>query len=65
MKSIFVIFLLVLMTGCSAIPTNTGISFGKKCSVGPDEEVAYSWIWLYDRKVGLKANAQACAAIDS
>ena len=50
-----------LLAGCS-IPKNPSISFGKKCAES-DGQITYSYLWVYDKEVGLKANEEDCKKI--
>ena len=38
------------------------VSFGKKC-VEKDNNVVYSYVWLYDKEAGLNANEKTCEKI--
>jgi len=58
MKTTIVIALSLLLTGC-AIPSNPKLSFGKKCHVA-DDNITYSYVWLFDKKEGLKATEAQC-----
>ena len=49
------------IAGCS-IPKNPKLSFGKKC-VDKQENVVYSYVWLYNKKDGLQANKETCNLI--
>ena len=61
MKVLAFIMVFGLLAGCS-IPKNPSLSFGKKCNVG-EGQVTYSYVWLYDKELGLKANAEDCEQI--
>lgn len=58
MKTIITITLAFLLAGCS-IPSNPKLSFGKKCHV-VDDNITYSYVWLYDKKKGLEATDGQC-----
>jgi len=58
MKTTFIIALALLLTGC-AIPSNPKLSFGKKCHV-VDDNITYSYVWLFDKKEGLEATEAQC-----
>ena len=49
------------MTACSI--KEPRLSFGKKCEVNGDK-VTYSYVWLYDRNLGLPATKNQCVALD-
>ena len=51
----------LLLVGCS-IPKNPKLSFGKKC-VDKQENVVYSYIWLYNKNDGLQADKETCNLI--
>ena len=58
MKSIIILAITLLLTGC-AIPSNPKLSFGKKCHVVGDD-ITYSYVWLFDKKTGLEATEAQC-----
>jgi hypothetical protein len=58
MKTTIVIALSLLLAGC-AIPSNPKLSFGKKCHV-VDDNITYSYVWLFDKKEGLEATEAQC-----
>jgi nitrate reductase beta subunit len=39
------------------------VSFGKKCSETENGQIAYSYVWLYDKEQGLEANKDTCEKI--
>jgi len=53
--------ILFLMSACSIKQPN--ISFGKKCQVMNDE-ITYSYVWFYDKEIGLPATKDQCTALD-
>ena len=57
-----IIVMALLLVGCS-IPKNPKVSFGKKC-VDKQENVVYSYVWLYNKKDGLQANKEICKQIE-
>jgi|TARA_B100001248_G_scaffold255008_1_gene234193 hypothetical protein len=63
-KIITAIFLFAFVAGCSVIPDNPRVSFGKKCSEIDEGQVAYSWLWIYNGDAGLNANKEICKDID-
>ena len=60
MKLVLVILLGLFITACSV--SEPRLSFGKKCTVKEDK-VVYSYIWLYDKQVGIPADVEACKQI--
>lgn len=56
-----IIAMALLLVGCS-IPKNPKLSFGKKC-VDKQENVVYSYIWLYNKNDGLQADKETCNLI--
>ena len=44
------------------LPKNPKLSFGKKC-VDKQENVVYSYVWLYNKEDGLQANKETCNLI--
>ena len=51
------------MTACSGHIETPALSFGKKCAETNDGQIAYSYVWLYDKNTGLKANEKHCEKI--
>ena len=61
MKILLVIlFATVLLTACSV--KNPALNLGKKCLVKEDQ-VVYSYVWLFDSEQGLKATKEQCNQI--
>ncbi len=62
MKHIVVglIAVLFLLVGCSSMPDNPRLSFGKKCEVSKDGTVVTSHVWIYDKTQDLTANKESC-----
>jgi hypothetical protein len=58
MKTILILLISITLIGCSNIK-NPRLSFGKKC-LDRDGDVAYSYVWLYDKNVGLNATKKQC-----
>ena len=48
----------LFLVGCSSID-NPRVSFGKKCLVKKDD-VAFSYVWFYDKDTGLMATREQC-----
>jgi len=62
MKKILVLlFVSLIISACSI--KEPRLSFGKKC-LEKDNQVVYSYIWLWDKKVGLTANEATCELIE-
>ena len=59
---VIIIVVSLLIAGCS-IPKNPKLSFGKKC-VDKQENVVYSYVWLYNKEDGLQANKETCNQIE-
>ena len=58
MKTILtILFAGVFLSACSI--KEPRVSFGKKCAVKEDK-VVYSYVWLYDKNVGLHATKRQC-----
>ena len=47
------------IVGCSQIPKEPAISFGKKCDVTEDGTLISSSVWIYSKAEGLKASEEA------
>ena len=56
-KILVVILLGLFVSACSI--NEPRLSFCKKCTL-KDDKVVYSYIWLYDKQVGLPADKKAC-----
>jgi hypothetical protein len=54
------LFATLLLTACSV--KNPALDFGKKCVVKEDQ-VVYSYVWLFDSESGLKATKEQCDQI--
>ena len=59
-KIIITIIASLLLTACSI--KEPRLSFGKKC-VDKENQIVYSYVWLYDKQVGLKADNITCELI--
>ena len=56
-KLLTIIMASMFLTACSI--SEPRLSLGKKCTL-KDDKVVYSYIWLYDKQVGLPADKKAC-----
>ena len=61
MKNIGILLTALILVGCS-VPKNPKVSFGKKCVV-QDDQVVWSYAWLYNKNTGLEANKENCKLI--
>ena len=56
MKNVILIatvgLLIIVRSGHIKTPA---LSFGKKCAETNDGQMTYSYVWLYDKDIGLKA----------
>ena len=59
-KVLMIIGLGMLLSACAI--NEPRVSFGKKC-VEKDNNVVYSYVWLYDKEAGLNANEKTCEKI--
>lgn len=50
--------MVLFLVGCSSI-TNPRVSLGKKCLV-KENDVAFSYVWFYDKDTGLMATKEQC-----
>jgi uncharacterized lipoprotein YajG len=62
-KTLITLTALVLLAGCS-IPKSPAISLGKKCSVSENGQIAYSYLWIYNKSEGLEANKETCEQLE-
>ena len=56
-KLVVILFATVLLTACSV--KNPALNLGKKCLV-KENQVVYSYVWLFDSEQGLKATKEQC-----
>ncbi len=61
MNKVIIILTALLLTACSI--SEPRLSFGKKCAV-KDDKIVYSYLWVYDKKAGLPADAISCELLD-
>tara|TARA_B100000424_G_C22555234_1_gene314885 strand:+ start:170 stop:352 length:183 start_codon:yes stop_codon:yes gene_type:complete len=54
--------LLILVVGLILTACSKSLSFGKKC-VEKEEQVIWSYVWLYDKPSGLIADKHYCKSI--
>ena len=59
-KLVIILFATVLLAACSV--KNPALNLGKKCLVKEDQ-VVYSYVWLFDSESGLKATKEQCNEI--
>ena len=59
-KMVVILFATVLLAACSV--KNPALNLGKKCLVKEDQ-VVYSYVWLFDSELGLKATEEQCNQI--
>ena len=64
MNKILLVLVALFVVGCSGHIKEPAVSFGKKCAVTENGQVSYSYVWLYDKKEGLKANKEEFKKID-
>lgn len=60
MKTILIALTALLVSACSI--KEPRVTFGKKCVV-KDNQIVYSYVWFYDKQVGLKADNTTCSLI--
>jgi len=63
MKYLVVISMALLLGACTGPIKHPQVAFGKKCAVNENGQVSYSYVWIYDKKEGLAANAKECDKI--
>jgi len=59
-KLILIPLMTIAIVGCSQIPKEPAISFGKKCDVTEDGTLISSSVWIYNKDAGLRATEEAC-----
>lgn len=63
-KIILLIATAILFAGCSIIPQDPRVSFGKKCLVNDDGNIVSSYVWIYSKtskdKTSLTATKELC-----
>lgn len=60
MRTILIALTALLISACSI--KEPRVTFGKKCVV-KDNQIVYSYVWFYDKQVGLKADNTTCSLI--
>tara|TARA_B100001057_G_scaffold86531_1_gene82472 strand:- start:266 stop:454 length:189 start_codon:yes stop_codon:yes gene_type:complete len=61
MKKIFLILATaILVAGCSIVPKDPRMSFGKKCNVNDSGNTVSSYVWIYGKEGGLSATKKQC-----
>lgn len=60
MNKVIIILTALLLTACSI--SEPRLSFGKKCAT-KDDKIVYSYVWLYDKEIGLPADKDTCKLI--
>jgi len=60
MRTILIALTALLVSACSI--KEPRVTFGKKCVV-KDNQIVYSYVWFYDKQVGLKADNTTCSLI--
>ena len=61
MKLLSIIFLGLFLTACSTV--NDAVTFGNKCVVY-DDNVFYSYVWIYNKESGLNADKEQCSELE-
>jgi len=61
-KLVLILVSTLILSGCS-LPKNPSLSFGKKCSVSEKGQVSYSYVWIYDKTIGLDADKEQCESM--
>ena len=61
MKSIAILILTFFTVSACSIK-EPRVSFGKKCSM-TDDNITYSYVWIYDKNTGLPATEEQCTAL--
>ena len=63
MKNIAILLTtLFIVSACSI--KEPRVAFGKKCEQNGDK-ITYSYVWIYDKNIGLSADEEQCAALPS
>ena len=59
-KIVLLLTTAVLIAGCSIVPKDPRMSFGKKCNVDDDGTTVSSYVWIYGKEGGLTASQEQC-----
>tara|TARA_Y100001938_G_C7927546_1_gene347662 strand:+ start:100 stop:294 length:195 start_codon:yes stop_codon:yes gene_type:complete len=59
-KAILLVATAILFAGCSIVPKDPRMSFGKKCNVNEDGSTVSSYVWVYGKDGGLSASKEMC-----
>ena len=61
MNKILIVLMSLILVSCVQNPK---LSFGKKC-VEKEDQVHFSYVWIYDKEAGLQADKITCELIDN
>jgi len=50
----------IIISGCSIVPKEPRVSFGKKCTVDENGTTVSSYVWIYGKQGGLSASQEQC-----
>jgi len=64
LKWIMIPLMAIAIVGCSQIPKEPALAFGKKCEVTENGTVVSSSVWIYSKEDGLKATEEACPKME-
>ena len=64
LKWIMIPLMTIAIVGCSQIPKEPALAFGKKCEVTENGTVVSSSVWIYRKEDGLKATEEACPKME-
>jgi len=59
-KIVLLLATAVLIAGCSVVPKDPRMSFGKKCNVDDAGTTVSSYLWIYGKEGGLSASKEQC-----
>lgn len=59
-KTLLILATAILFAGCSIVPKDPRMSFGKKCNVNDDGSTVSSYVWVYGKEGGLSASKDFC-----
>ena len=62
MKTILSIIIAGLLLSACAVK-EPRVSFGKKC-MQKDDKIVYSYVWIYDKNMGMTADEVTCELIE-
>lgn len=62
-KTFLILMTTLFLAGCSGHVAPPAVQFGKKCTVGSNDQIVYSYVWFHKKGTQLEANEENCKLI--